>query len=411
MTQIFIIAICFISKRLKPNCFNFCQSLVIEPPFVEYLKMTPNNTHQEVKEVEAMAKEAKVILDTNIMYYLCGLSQPPSALNLQKLKRHIRQQSNRYIVAISSISFYEFLVRYRKQAAFVRRSCSVLKSYGVRICNNPYLPVLSANQCDYARIRQSELSEVVNEVMPRKIDVESKFAAAIFLTVLISDITFEAFPDGIFNINTHKLLSDVAYADQTITVDYFKATYKAAYQQKEPENYVRNEFHQLLELLLPLGVALCKKLSYMTENDNLPDCFKSIAKEEWNTMVLSEEKKLKKIITPTMYVSKRSLQYGRSIKDTQLTDFFDSLSKVMERIHVEGNSVREYIFEIIKSIILNGSPFMKNDINDSMILSSVGSDDYLITCDNGMLKHMEKYGANRSEYNTSLHFCKDYLHN
>ena len=232
MTQIFIIAICFISKRLKPNCFNFCQSLVIEPPFVEYLKMTPNNTHQEVKEVEAMAKEAKVILDTNIMYYLCGLSQPPSALNLQKLKRHIRQQSNRYIVAISSISFYEFLVRYRKQAAFVRRSCSVLKSYGVRICNNPYLPVLSANQCDYARIRQSELSEVVNEVMPRKIDVESKFAAAIFLTVLISDITFEAFPDGIFNINTHKLLSDVAYADQTITVDYFKATYKAAYQQK-----------------------------------------------------------------------------------------------------------------------------------------------------------------------------------
>lgn len=149
----------------------------------------------------------------------------------------------------------------------------------------------------------------------------------------------------------------------------------------------------------------------MTENDNLPDCFKSIAKEEWNTMVLSEEKKLKKIITPTMYVSKRSLQYGRSIKDTQLTDFFDSLSKVMGRIHVEGNSVREYIFEIIKSIILNGSPFMKNDINDSMILSSIGSDDYLITCDNGMLKHMEKYRANRSEYNTSLHFCKDYLHN
>ena len=83
----------------------------------------------------------------------------------------------------------------------------------------------------------------------------------------------------------------------------------------------------------------------------------------------------------------------------------------MERIHVEGNSVREYIFEIIKSIILNGSPFMKNDINDSMILSSIGSDDYLITCDNGMLMHMEKYGANRSEYNTSLHFCKDYLHN
>ena len=60
---------------------------------------------------------------------------------------------------------------------------------------------------------------------------------------------------------------------------------------------------------------------------------------------------MKKIITPTMYVSKRSLQYGRSIKDTQLTDFFDSLSKVMERIHVEGNSVREYIFAKIIYII------------------------------------------------------------
>lgn len=85
---------------------------------------------------------------------------------------------------------------------------------------------------------------------------------------------------------------------------------------------MRNEFHQLLELLLPLGVALCKKLSYMTENDNLPDCFKSIAKEEWNTMVLSEEKKLKKIITPTMYVSKRSLQYVYScgLEDVYATE-------------------------------------------------------------------------------------------
>ena len=92
-----------------------------------------------------------------------------------------------------------------------------------------------------------------------------------------------------------------------------------------------------------------------------------------------------------------------------MTDFLNNLWATLANVDINSESIREYTFEIIQSILLNGSSFGKNDINDSMILGNMGASDYLVTCDKRMLEHMEKYKDTHSEYTNSLLLRQKFL--
>ena len=85
-----------------------------------------------------------------------------------------------------------------------------------------------------------------------------------------------------------------------------------------------------------------------------------------------------------------------------MTDYLNNLWAMLANVDISSNAIREYTFEIIQSIFLNGSSFRKNDINDSMILGSMSAGDCIVTCDKKMLEHMEKYKGTHPEYTNSL---------
>lgn len=360
--------------------------------------------------MRSSANGPKVILDTNIIYYLCDLSPTPNDFDVSKLSSFIREKYQEYDFAISSVSFYEFVMRNRKYAAILRRVCATMRNYHIRIYNDPYLPIRLSVPYDLTKIRQRDIRQVTDSFITQKIDVESRFAAAIFMTVLISIIAFEAFPDGKFNPNTISLLSAVSNLDKDVAVAYLKDAYAHAYTLSNPEDIIRDSFQWLLQFLISQSVSLCKKLAYMKAEDDMSECFHKISEQELRDTRLQIEKAIsKKGQTPTAFVSKKARQFGRAIGDKQLTDFLNNLWATLANVDINSESIREYTFEIIRSILLNGSSFRKNDINDSMILGNMGASDYLVTCDKRMLEHMEKYKDTHSEYTNSLLLRQKFL--
>lgn len=58
----------------------------------------------------------KVLLDTNMVYYICGLSTSDH-ISVSKVVSYIEENQSKMNFAISSVSFYELLVRYQKKSS------------------------------------------------------------------------------------------------------------------------------------------------------------------------------------------------------------------------------------------------------------------------------------------------------
>lgn len=49
-----------------------------------------------------------VLIDTNVLYYLCELAQPPADFSIQQTLKSIKENRQKEKIAISSISFLNF---------------------------------------------------------------------------------------------------------------------------------------------------------------------------------------------------------------------------------------------------------------------------------------------------------------
>lgn len=343
----------------------------------------------------------KVLLDTNMVYYICGLSTSDH-ISVSKVLSYIEENQSKMNFAISSVSFYELLVRYQKRARLIRRIFSALRNYHIRIYNDAYLPISFTPPCDFTKIRQQELESKISEFLPRKVDVESRFSAAILLILLLSEISFEAYPTGELNSKAFKILTAVANVSRGVTVKCLNKAYQSAYQQKDAESYIRDEFQRLLAMLLPLGVAACKKCANIEETDDIVEYYDAIPKDELAREIEVIERAIARKQTSTRYIFKRAAAYGKTIGDKTLKDFLQHIWETTANTSIANESIKEYIFETVKSILLQGGAFWKNDIIDAMILGGMASNDYLITCDKKMQEHMEKYQKDHIEYANSL---------
>ena len=63
---------------------------------------------------------------------------------------------------------------------------------------------------------------------------------------------------------------------------------------------------------------------------------------------------------------------------------------------------------LIERFLINGVSFSKNNIFDAIIMSCLNEEeDILITFEEGVIKHMEKYRLSRKSYRNSLEMIKN----
>lgn len=342
-----------------------------------------------------------LILDSNIVYYIHGLSKPPENISMLKLKTVIQEYSD--TVAISSISLWEILLHYQNRAKSIRRLSTFMRCNHIRIYNDRYIAVPNGEKYDFTQIRQKELKQFISKIMPRKIYVESHFACVVYLLTLFAITYFDVFPQATSsNDNIFQLLSSVFSVNRDLSVGFFEEIYANGYKTDDCENYVREAFQQILQLTIPSTISLLKELADITEGEDLKSRLNNISKEKWNNETLKIAKAINKKISPTAYIAKHALSYGKTINDKQLTDFLNRLWTTIGGLRIEYDSLKEYIFTIVKNIILHGSSFWKNDINDALILGSLKDKDLILTLDNGMINHLSTHKQSHSEYGQSL---------
>lgn len=345
-----------------------------------------------------------LVLDTNTFYYISGLSKSPYINN----KTFFSSLTSDESVVISSVTFGEFIAKYRKHARTIRRVCSFMKQHHITIADQ-IIPFDGEIIAKLRKIKQYDLEPVNHTLRLVKVNKESSFGAVVFCIVLFCETIFECqidpynVPDCIYDFFS-KLFKNTL---RPILVDLFKSIYFDAYKTDDAENIIRKDFYNYLRLFISLCIPLSKHV--MAVYNELPegaevDVMKIIneyPQSNWSNEMTKYQRKIAREKTTAKFVQKAGLKYGKSINDKQLATLLGGLSNSLNKV-IPNSTIEEYLFSIISNTISNGGSFCKNDINDALILSIVGPQDRILSFDQGMQAHLRKYSDSKVQYKNSI---------
>ena len=132
-----------------------------------------------------------IFLDTNAFYYASQISVN-NDIDCEKLRAFIKNNE----MAISSVSFYEFLVKNRDSLDTVHKGSKFLADNNFKISYNKYFKHHKELDIDYTCINETELKRVLEIVIADKVDTESRFAAIVYDLILFSGFYFYFMKEG-----------------------------------------------------------------------------------------------------------------------------------------------------------------------------------------------------------------------
>ena len=344
------------------------------------------------------AEKAKrtILLDTNLIYYLCGMSEGPIAKEI--IQRYITSMEANNSFFISSVSLYEIIARFHNHANCFRRLMYILRNNHIRIIDSPYFKKISLFQSELTQIKQKQLEMIWKEIKENKVDVESRYATVIFVLVFASALVFEC----VDNVNEvpssfYQCIELTLTVMRDIALQCFQEAFKNGYSNADCERQVKNEFSNLLQYFLPPALVLCKDSFSWTADDEGNYQIPDLSKEEYIRETVLIAHKLKKVQRPTLRIAKQSKQYDKRIGKDGLLQYLRGLSSTITELFAE-ETTQEYIYSIVQKCLTHGGVFYKNDINDALILSLVSKNEILLTLDAGIIGHMTYFKASRVEY-------------
>ena len=346
-----------------------------------------------------------MVLDTNTLYYACGLSSPPTDVDRNKLIRAISSAED---VVISYVTLAEFLTKYRKHARIIRRTCSYMRYNHIRVIGCEYMPMDRRFIMSLTKIRQRNLNKEFVRIFDIKIDIESRLASIIFFDLLISETIFECNIDPMNQ--TARAFGFLSYLFKILRetiVPVFNELYRDAYKTDDAENYIRKGVYRLLDTLIPILIPLCQKVIKDINDSEEPneadttEIINNFKKTDWEAATQTYHGRISKQRTPIHFVQRRGIAYGKGINDKHLKLLLGGLENSIKKI-VGENALNEYLFDILRKSIAEGGAFRKNDINDALILCTLNAKDTIISFDNGMINHLRERADARVEYMNSV---------
>lgn len=341
-----------------------------------------------------------IIIDTNIVYYLCGLSMDPTTS--KGIAQFLRTEGQKRKIYLSSVSLYEILARFHRRANHFRRIMCALRSFNIHIVDNEYYPKIAAFQKPLETFRQKEVSRLWHEVLERKRDVEASYATIVFVLVLSSSTVFECIGD-VSNVPEYLYvaLKSTLEKSRDIARDILKEAFIAGYQTDDCETYVRDVFSALLNYFLPLNTSVCNSAKNWEQEEDGTVIIPDAEIIRYQDSIETIAKRIQKRITPADYIMRRAKEFDRKKGTISLHDYLLNLSNTILNI-VPGFSTPRYLYAIVERCVTQGSPFMKNDVIDAMILETLDDTKVFLTMDKGVIKHMTEHMGNNLAYQNSL---------
>ena len=340
------------------------------------------------------------ILDTNAFYYAAGISE--CTYDVEKLRTLIHDND----VFISSTSLFEFLIKYRSDINAIHKGGKYLWENDIKLAGNIFNPLPTCFSGDIMNITEEGLSELCDDVLKNKIDIESRFITLLFDMCLFSAYYFTAYLDGKepseFCI---KVFHSVYRMFAPTNLEVFGSVFTEGYKTDDCENYVRKCFYNLLAFEMEKGIPFIEHAKGIKEHDDIINIDEWLPTEDYDIKTETINNKMKNK-TSNEFLQRLAIDYWKKNNDPGLKKYIKNIKPIFDS-RIKFAAMQDYFYDTLISIMTSGAALRKNDFLDALILCNLDEQHTLITYDNGVIKRLEKRKNEYSKYEESVEVIEE----
>lgn len=344
----------------------------------------------------------RIVLDTNAFYTFIGEETLNIPTRNHKIKRNafetlISNPNNE--IAISSVTIYEFLVKFRDDIQVIRDVLLFINNNIEKIYIDPTLPFDVDDLHELIILPDSSLSAKICGYMEKKIDVEASFSS-FFLGILVAQYT-ETYLKTNSDIQTQQVF--MVYQQRfpihvRATKDAFVLALRNGYAQQDAEVVVKNQFNEIIYEFLVSWVSFLELVKVhpdpeITENE-LHERFEKLNRENPNLKKIHNKKNDRDNNSLNAWIAKFCRDFS-SGNDQQFVSMYKAALK-NKRIQIIQIDYMEWIMFKMGQ---KGAKFKKNDILDMLIAIVLKDiDTVLISFDENMQDFIVSIGHISKSY-------------
>lgn len=340
------------------------------------------------------------VLDTNAFYYAAGISE--FTYDVEKLRNLVRDNDT----FISSTTLFEFLAKYNKDIAIIRKGGKYLYDNHVKLAFNVLNPMPEHFVDDLVNITEDQCQQMFKEILENKIDVESRLTAILFDMCLFSGYYFVAMSDGIEPCEYCFLtLESVCRMFGVFSLDFFREMYREGYQTDDCENYIRKGFYNLLSFMLEKGIPFIEQAKSVTSDEEYQNMDAWSTPGDYSSMTEKLASKMQRT-SSTAFLQRLAVTYWKNNNDPELKKHIQKLREIFDK-KIKYEALQDYCYDTLVKILVHGAALRKNDLLDAFILCYIQDQHQLITYDTGVIDRMKKRKEQYAKYAESLDTISD----
>jgi len=329
----------------------------------------------------------KVIIDTNILYSVVGLSQN------NKVSSDL---ASKYALWTTTVTLIEAITKYRSDLNSLKQVLTPILSESIKLISIGHAPLSNKVISKIVEANSiTSISREINDVVELKINREAEFLRWIFVIVIAGLFDVLKTSDGYSFTDVEKnniqlyLVKSLLESNEAFVLDYFKDKIQEGYNTGNEQKVVLEAFHEMLLSSLNIfhfnyhqvktgvihttGISKDEKdITKLKESLSNDKFFMKIRKHIDNPLSLLSKKKLHEPIDRYLSTIKNGLKDEKNLTESAI----------------------DFLILKIESGFKNQAKIRKNDIFDFLQIFSLGLSGYkIITLDKSfinLLKDVDK---------------------
>jgi len=331
----------------------------------------------------------RIVLDTNAFYAYFGeknlnILTPNQKIDRDKFNDLISSPNNE--IVISTVTIYEFLVKFRDDIQIIRNGLLFIKNNIGKIYIDPIMPFEVDDFRKLLAMSDSNLSSTINNYLEKKIDIEASYSSY-FLGLLVAQCT-DMFLKTDTNFQTSQVLMTYLQCvpnNIMATKEVFVLALRDGYNLHDEEKVVKDRFNEIIYEFLSSWLSFLELVKIHPSSEltdiELHNLFEKIKSE--NHIL----KKIHRIQREKNNLSEWITRYIHS--SLEPSDFVKALRCALKKRGVNEIQIK-YMDWILAKMVNKGAKFSKNDILDMLIAFVLkDSDIVLISFDEDMQDFIE----------------------
>lgn len=334
-------------------------------------------------------------LDTNVLYYLTGLSTYPSAVNSSRLVKLIDGGE----CCVTSTSFFEFICNKKNGVKELRDLIELFIKHDIKVANVALEPLPEWFEWDIDSIDDGMLDDLRTFAVNNKIELESKYACAqLTVCVLL----------GLYFYLDWQLKGDWSVAGiacfmrkcTSLNESLVKNVFVEGYASNDCERCVKRNLESILGEELATGIAVMEAVE---QHDGEQDfnIVKWVESTEFNLSFCRAKGLIAHSQSAYDFLRKLASHYKTNHGEDAYRSFLDGVYDIFIG-KAQTAELGDCLRRTMKRIVEDGGKYRKNDLLDALILSVIDQVDAVITFDSGFRKIIEGMANENDKYARSV---------